>query len=576
MANFLNPLKSCAKPKSLWGFDIETDIDDKNNFVMGSIFGDCNINKTFWDKNKFLSYIKNNRKIFNNGYITATNLQFDLLALLENTEDFNNFYPIIRNSKMIYAHIKSDSGHLIKFIDTMNFAYFSVEKWGRILNIPKLEKPECFGSFPKNESEKLHLEHYNIRDSEITYNAIKLIQNRFNDLGSELKITISSSALDLYKRKYLKYSIMAPNKKYIELLYKSYYGGRTEAIKRGKVRNLKIYDVNSMYGYSMLNEYPNPNYMKYCKNITLKNIMEFEGVAKVRLRLPYLYIPYLPLRSEKLIFPYGEYMGSYTFFELRKAIDYGYEILKIYEGIIYFKKLRLFNDFVMDLYNKKQDEFTGNSPFYEITKKILNSLYGKFAQKIDYKEKIIHESKVTTDMLEKSKDFFRSGNFFIFKEKYNKIPSFINPIFSIYTTAYARDTLYNYLMKNKDEIYYYDTDSLFTSSYFENSNKLGKLKLCKIAKEGIIIKPKMYLLDNETKVKGLWNIDKNDFMGILESKKANMRRLVKFKEGNKRNLKYNSEIIFIKELDLEDDKRLWEEKFSAEKLQISKPLEITV
>lgn len=570
------PLVSSIKNKPLWGFDIET-AGKNNDFVMCSIIGDDNIKQSFYDRDDFTDYLIKKAESFRHGYICATNLGFDILGILRDSEHIKNFYPLIRGSSMISAVIMLDKYRKLRFIDSMNYAPFSVEKWGKILNLPKLSRPKCFSRYPESTSERMELEAYNMRDSEITYKAMKFLQSNFNALGCNMKLTIASTAMDLFRRKYLKRPLFQPDIEILQYLYKGYYGGRTEAIKRGRVKNLNKYDVNSLYPFAMLNEYPDPNFMRYCSICRNDIIYKYEGLCEARIEAPFSYIPYLPVRHgelKKLLFPCGDIKGYYTLFELRKAIEHGYKLKKIYSAVIYTKTSKPFYDYITSLYDRRLIEQKKKSPNELIFKLLMNCLYGKWAQKIDNKESIIHKDNVTYAMIKASKAFFRAGDFFVFNAGLSYIPKFVNPIFSIYTTAYARDILYNLIDKSQKQVYYFDTDSLFTRHEHEVSSALGSLKFEGFIKEGIIVKPKMYILDDMAKCKGVSHLDQKGFMEIIEKKIAPIERFVKFKEANRRGLKYNQTLSFDKHISLEDDKRLWNDRFDFNKLQDSEAITI--
>ena len=110
---------------------------------------------------------------------------------------------------------------------------------------------------------------------------------------------------------------------------------------------------------------------------------------------------------------------------------------------------------------------------------------------------------------------------------------------------------------------------------FPTSKKLGDLKLEASIKETVIIKPKMYLTDEVAKCKGLGRMNREEFYKTIDEKRRKVRRFTKFKESNKRGLSYNTIIEFYKYLNLEDNKRIWDNPFSME-LQDSNPLKIGV
>lgn len=580
----MKPLSRSIKNVPLWGFDIETE-GEMNNFVCASIIGDYGIN--FWtkDKNEFIRYLIKNihfirfngvkRQGFYSGYIVATNLGFDIMGLFEESKYFDMFNPMIRASNMIGAFFTYKK-RKIKFIDTMSFIKMGVEAWGKYLKISKLNHPSCFGKIPKNIDEWNELKIYNIRDSYITYKATKFLQDGFNDLGSNLKVTVSSTAMDLYRRVYFKGVWYKPKKANIEYLHNGYYGGRTEIFKRGFIENVNYYDFNSLYPSVMQGIYPDPNSRKYSSCIKESTIMQYEGLAKVTVKAPKMYIPYLPHKlntkdSIKLVFPTGKWTGYYTFFEIRKALSLGYKIIKYHNAYIYFRNCSPFKDYVDKLYGLRMYYKSINDPREIIIKLMLNSLYGKFAQKTDYREFILHESKVTLEMIEESLTTKRSNEFFILRKPYKKIPYFVNPILSIYTTAYARDKLFNVLNNN---VLYCDTDSIFTPSEMDFSKDLGDLKLEFKINNGILVKPKMYIIDEVVKCKGVSRCDVNIFNKLLNSDKIFIRKFAKFKECGVRGFKYNQVIHKAFSVDLEDNKRKWSGKFNPRILQESKPLKI--
>lgn len=566
----MKPISSKIKEYPLWSFDIET-FGNKNSFLMGSIYG-SGLKKTFWDKEKMLDFLCNSYNKFSSGYICATNLGFDMTALLDKTEHLKSFFPIIKNSRIISAKIKLDSFRKLRFLDTLNYAPFSVEKWGKLLNLPKLEKPPFLGERPHSAKEKGYLEKYNMQDSKITYEAMRFLQKNFNSLGAKLKITIASTAMDLFKRKYLKEAWYHPQRLLIEYLFKGYYGGRCEALKRGPIKNLNYYDFNSLYPSVMLKDFPHPNKHIYTKSLNGHTIQKYEGVCDVSVNSPDSYIPYLPLRKgKKLIFPVGKFRGSYTFFEIRKALSMGYAVNKYHSALLYTKKYSPFSDYVRELYEKRMILSAKKDNREVIYKLLLNSLYGKFAQKIGSIEHIMPEDKITYKMLQKQEKVSHIGGFFIFNRRYFRLPSFINPILSIYVTAYARDRLFE-AFHGKD-IYYYDTDSIITPDSFSHSEKLGELKFIGKVKTGMLIRPKFYLLGEIVKCKGANRVKKEHFYEMLSGKAYMYDKFTKFKESLRRGFSFNEKISIEKNFSLEDDKRKWEESFSSETLQDSSPLE---
>jgi hypothetical protein len=110
---------------------------------------------------------------------------------------------------------------------------------------------------------------------------------------------------------------------------------------------------------------------------------------------------------------------------------------------------------------------------------MTNSLYGKFASK----DKLLTISK---------------DREFVIKSA----SRFSNVIWSAYVTAYARLVLLDYLRK-AGEVYYCDTDSVFTPNKMETSTALGAMKLEGVYKRSEFFGNKVYVVDDTYRAKGV-------------------------------------------------------------------------
>jgi hypothetical protein len=485
--------------------------------------------------------------------------------------------------------------HKVKFMDTLNYGGFSVEAMGKILGIPKLIHPACLGRMPRNEKEKQELIKYNKRDCEVSRNFMIMLQDVINLEGGELKSTVSSCALDIYRRKFLPFNMIREEvwnglrvKKYV---YEAYYGGRTEVFGRGKIENYNYYDVNSLYPYCMLGEFPIPHSVQYYNNETsgfdIKSLLQYEGVAWFKLNIPYSKYPLLPYRyNGRLVFPIGRFSGYYTHLEIRRAIElYGKDIiLDMKECVYYTKTYKVFEKYVHFMYGKRMENKEKKSPFEVFYKLMLNSLYGRFAMKnISNTEFFFAETdKEIVKQIKHHKDTSKFDinpnklSYVVTDSMYDGISSI--PIWSCYVTAYARVLMHKYICETKPV--YIDTDSLFTKTIIKTSKLLGDLKLEDTIKHGIVIKPKAYFVNEAVKFKGMRipkdtkHIDRLK-KNVLAEKPLRFEKFVKMKEGIKRNMLINSIIIVEKHMNLEDIKRDWKgKKFNPYEFQDSEPLRI--
>lgn len=609
---YLKPCDEKLRKKKLFGFDIET-YGKYNKFLMGSIVNEKD-RFVFWDKESMQNFIFGSNKI-RSSLIFATNLSFDFLALFGNDIDMmKKFTYIIKGSDFINIKLNKNN-HNFSFRDTYNFASFSVEKLGQILNIQKLPKPKYLGKKVSQESIKgKKLEQYNIRDSYISFKFAEFLQDSFNSLGGNLKYTIATTSMNIFRRCYLKEWIQQPKKNFIKLMFKSYYGGRTEAFYRGLILNKYYYDINSLYPYVMKKyHYPFPNTMQYEELPDLNLIKRYEGISLCNINAPKLMYPLLPYRTiEKLIFPTGKFTNWQSHAELRKALELGYEIEPI-KSIYYEKNFSPFKEFVDTMYKLRLKYKAQNNSMELPVKIVMNSLYGKFAQRLDLMKIIFiqneEDRKEVTKLLyynaelqEQNKEprfkietpitklkkingkyYDNSPIYYITDTDSTKYPKFINPIISLYVTSYARLELYKWIEKcisDGGKVYYCDTDSIMTDIRLPQSKDLGKMKLEYKIKKGIIIKPKFYFIASDNKdivrAKGMHGLNTyTDFENVLRTKNYTYMKFSKFKESLRRGLKFNEKLEVVKTVDLEDNKRIWKNKeIKIKELEKSKAIKL--
>jgi len=606
--------------KQIFGFDVETKQQQKiserglqytqQEFLMGSVVGK-DLKRVFWNKKEMQKFMVTDQKLRDN-LVFATNLDFDFNMLFDDFEDAKNFNILERNGRFIMItyrkgfkiiNNKKTYGHKWRFLDTINYSKFGVQKLGEMLNIPKIEHPSFLGQEPKTREEEQELIQYNVRDSYISYKFGEFMQQFCTGINAKLKITIASIGMDYWRRNYLDRDIFREKREYINKHFQgSIKGGRTENFKRGYFENIFYYDFNSMYpsvcvkGYDGKGHYPNPTSVKIVREGAEDYIDIFEGISKVDITCPYMYIPLLGSHDKngKLFFPKGDISGWWTHVELRKAIKLGYEIKKVYETIYYTDEFVPFKDCVKTLYELRMSyKKEGNAPMEQMIKTLMNAgLFGKFAQKIDkktntYHIKNLHVEKDGTVYVEQNgkkivlHKFNIRGQYVFEKiEIPLRIPVYILPILASYTTALARIKLHKDMNQYAKNVIYCDTDSITVNKkVFDTSTSLGELKLEDEIKEAIFCRPKQYYYNNGKKdiikIKGVKKYvlpDYESFMTILQTGKTSYKRFTTTKESAIRKIPYGSIIDVQKRISLEDDKRLWKGRFNISGIQDSKPL----
>lgn len=302
------------------------------------------------------------------------------------------------------------------------------------------------------------------------------------------KMTTSSLAMSTFRLKYLKDTILyklTPEKE--DFVRQGYYGGRTEIFKM-VAKNVREYDVNSMYVSAMLNPLPMGSKGSWVTDFdfTDKNTV---GFLECEVNCPdHLHIPILPYKSPegKLIFPTGQWTGVYYSEEIKEALKYGYEI-KVKRALI-FPCSPFLAKYAQDTWNIRIAN-PGKNPV-NITAKLLgNGLYGKFAQQRE------REMLVMMDFEEGC----QAGHKLVFPE-YDlwKVPTFsdspmILPYISAAITSHSRIALHRYLMLKPEAVVYCDTDSVFIEDEeLPHGEGLGDLKFEEHYKRFAAIQPKFY------------------------------------------------------------------------------------
>jgi len=582
----LTPLTGKIKKYDYVGFDIET-YGDNNLFYSGGLYYYENGKEKFEyyeDKTQLAEAMLNKR--FRNKTFVATNLGFDLTGLFFNTKYWNNFKLTHRGSDLLLAsyNLGNNNGK-IKIIDTFNFVQFSVAKMGGILGSDKINKPSFWvkkenGDIdaikPRTEEERLELMIYNKQDCKISCDFMYLLQKGVNEVGGNIKLTIASTSMDVWRRSHLKEDLIKETfffHDHKDFIYKAYYGGRTETFKRGIFKDLYYYDINSLYPSVMRNNvYPKPSSIQIAPMPNIDNIQKYEGVSECVVSTPngFNRIPLLPhYNNGKLCFPTGRFKGVWNHCELRKAIELGYVIEDVLEQRYYTETFRPFQTYVNDIYAQRLKYQSEGSTLELVSKLLLNSLYGKFAQKEKTKTTIKNIDFMNED--ERLEFFFSDpnpnevtikNNHIITNVKEQFDGAFSFPIFSSYVTSYARLLMYEYLDELGDVIYM-DTDSVVTKKKLAHTSKeLGEMKLEFEPIRGVFVKPKFYLLDNKVKLKGVNRPSVEEFFKILNGESVKKVKFSKLKESIRRGILPNTKINVDKKLDLEDNKRIWKGLFS--------------
>jgi len=195
---------------------------------------------------------------------------------------------------------------------------------------------------------------------------------------------------------------------------------------------------------------------------------------------------------EKLYFPIGKLNGVWTTEELLIAESLGCRIQKVFKAI-YFRTEAILRDFVVKLYRLKKE---AEEPARTIAKYLLNSFYGKFGQS-PVKKVYITEADAPKGSWPIMKPDGEPSGFAFYERTSNA--AYLLPHISSAVTSMARLHLLSRLNEN---VYYCDTDSVFTPESLDTGKEIGEWSFVGEG-ECQFWQPKLYKFKGTWKSKGL-------------------------------------------------------------------------
>lgn len=312
------------------------------------------------------------------------------------------------------------------------------------------------------------------------------------------------------------------------MLRLAYCGGRTEVFKPRLDGHGFHYDINSMYPYAMLNEFPigTPKYFSgksaHAQFYYWMRNKKGLGFIHAKVYIPDQPIPPLPVKIGKLVFPTGYVEGWFTYIEMEYAVkNCGVKIESIEECILFTQTFPVFMNLINTLYEIKEHATVNKQPALRtIAKLLMNVSYGYTALRRDDKDELKDISQ-----LEKYYDrlLFKNEELGFIDIRSIVLTDSIQVQIASYVTSYARIHLLDSMRKASEycTVYYCDTDSMVLDGELPpemvHGSKLGMWDLEKEISYGLFIQPKVYYETpinggKETlKFKGVTKATKNTF-----------------------------------------------------------------
>lgn len=485
----LYPLKKSPDPFDFNVIDIES-----RNWVRFIVLGFYNGNDylEFRTLTKFFKFLQCT-DLKSNKFFAHFGGKFDFLFLIRAIIKDKNWFIdeiIPRGSSMLSMRLIHKTLHKeFYFYDSSALLSFSLKDLTNNFDV-ETKKGEYDHSL--NRPYNKELSEYLRSDCIGLYQVLKKFSEWPLIKKSGMATTIASQALRVF-RTYQEKILFMPSEYHNDFSRQSYYGGRVEIFKPLCEKTIYEYDVNSLYPFIMLSHI----YPVSCGIISRTYKSDRLGIYECEVVSPKnLYVPCLGILSKnKYIFPLGSFRGVFTSAEIEYARSLGYKI-KVLKGIYFKDSKNIFKEYVTDIYDIRLKSKPGSIDNI-IAKLLLNSLYGRFGMNPE-KENITFDLKKGVTPYIEIKQGNRQQE--IYKEA-TMLDSYINVAIASFVTSYARIHMHKLYMKCEKNLYYTDTDSIFTTQKMETSNELGALKLSGAYDSACFLLPKTYYLKSKSKSK---------------------------------------------------------------------------
>jgi hypothetical protein len=505
---------------------------------------------------KYLVKIASVKPIIHNGRIISIilnfgkNLEYQIefkdsyLMLLNSLDSLSDSFKV-DNAKSVFPHLFVNKDNLNYIGEVPNMKYFY-----------KIDK-DIYKNYKTSFNSLWVLKDEALKYCKLDCLSLYQVLIKFNSMIFELfnknihnYPTLPSLAFAIFRSNFItENTIPQLSGKIAKDIRLGYTGGAVDVYIPFNKKGIKIkgLDVNALYPKQMCDKLMPiglPTYFEGDIRQIDKNAFGFfycNIIAPDNIKHPIIQTHVKINNMTRTIAPIGTWTDMLFSPEMDNAMKYGYKF-NILWGYTFNKQI-IFKEYVEFLHNLR-NKYPRTNPMNYIGKILLNSLYGRFGMDDNFSNiEIIHkdyyadfENKYLDQIVEK----IDLGKYIIvfYKTEINVKDNRTTHNVSIATaaaiTSYSR--IYMTMFKNNPKInlYYTDTDSIYTDSdidsIFIDEKSLGKLKLENSSKKAIFLSPKVYCLETETgefihKVKGLKHKVELTFKGLLELPKVDINKV---------------------------------------------------
>lgn len=400
---------------------------------------------------------------------------------------------------------------------------------------------------------------YCMKDCEVTYELFKCFQKKLREMSINLSLnadniyTLSTLTWKYFRTYFLNTELViaasSPEVRSIEL--QSLFGGWTGAAKL-TVKNGEAWDASSMYPTVMKFEKVPIRFLKYDAtkwNTLVWNVEIQSGwLYKVEYDFP-LNLPMQPiptrLKSGDVVYTLsgeGYIWGSL----LKELVNLPEEYKPIKLNILgtwQYECQDIFGAVVDNLYRfKEKATKEDNKPIRNISKLLLNSLFGKCIQQDHMKYSYGHIISMVDRIMSGDQYMMLTKDFVAVEEGLKQSGCGQLTFIGSFITCTARAYLFKFMKRvGLDLVAYWDTDSVFFSGQLEifqvNPDALGGWKKEYDIDEGIFVGAKLYYVKTKDgneikKAKGFKAaaIDRNFYIDLIFDKRLQTPEVITFEK----------------------------------------------
>jgi len=277
---------------------------------------------------------------------------------------------------IIACKCASTQGRLVA-LDTLNYFAAPLSVLGDACGLPKLSMP----SFSADDETWFR---YCERDAEIVFKTFTQLMQwvRDNDMGM-FRYTGPSQAMSAYRHRFMINNVHVHTETDVKTLERrSYFGGRTEMFRKGKISHtVHQYDVNALFPSVMrVNKFPCMLHAFERDTRLAESLPSIDYAASVADVVLKTTADIFPRRLDgRITYPVGTFRTVLCGEELQHAYSHG--LIKLIGAWSEYRTVDLFSLWVDSLWGMRQRyKMDGNELYRQFTKTLMNSLYGKFGQ----------------------------------------------------------------------------------------------------------------------------------------------------------------------------------------------------